>query len=86
MSDSGKIADTEHAVRLLRKEWVVGRIFFDKIPLVITTNNIDPYKYLCDMFHRIKNTAKDELTNLVANKWHPQIAVTAYLVISYKNP
>jgi hypothetical protein len=40
--------------------------------------NIDPYKYLCDVFRRIKNTAKDELVNLVANRWQPQMAVAAY--------
>ena len=31
--------------------------------------NIAPYKYLCDVFRRIKNTAKDQLVNLVAHKW-----------------
>ena len=40
--------------------------------------NIDPYKYLCDVFRRIKNTAKDELVNLVAHRWQPQMAVAAY--------
>ena len=35
--------------------------------------NIDPYKYLCDVFRRIKNTAKDQLVNLVAHKWQPPL-------------
>lgn len=41
-------------------------------------NNIDPYKYLCDVFRRIKNTAKDQLVNLVAHKWQPQMAPAIY--------
>jgi len=40
--------------------------------------NIDPYKYLCDVFRRIKNTAKDEMVNLVAHKWQPQLAPAIY--------
>jgi hypothetical protein len=40
--------------------------------------NIDPYKYLCDVFRRIKNTAKDQLVNLVAHKWQPQMAPVIY--------
>ena len=40
--------------------------------------NIDPYKYLCDVFRRIKNTAKDQLVNLVAHKWQPQMAPAIY--------
>ena len=40
--------------------------------------NIDPYKYLCDVFRRIKNTAKDEMVNLVAHKWQPQLVPAIY--------
>jgi len=40
--------------------------------------NIDPYKYLCDVFRRIKKTAKDQLVNLVAHKWQPQMAPAIY--------
>ena len=40
--------------------------------------NIDPYKYLCDVFRRIKNTTKDEMVNLVAHKWQPQLAPAIY--------
>jgi hypothetical protein len=40
--------------------------------------NIDPYKYLCDVFRRIKTTAKDQLVNLVAHKWQPQMAPAIY--------
>ena len=40
--------------------------------------NIDPYKYLCDVFRRIKTTAKDQLVNLVAHKWQPQMALAIY--------
>ena len=40
--------------------------------------NIDPYKYLCDVFRRIKNTAKDQLVNLVAHRWQPQMAPAIY--------
>ena len=40
--------------------------------------NIDPYKYLCDVFRRIKNTAKDEMVNLLAHKWQPQLAPAIY--------
>ena len=40
--------------------------------------NIDPYQYLCDVFRRIKKTAKDQLVNLVAHKWQPQMAPAIY--------
>ena len=40
--------------------------------------NIDPYKYLCDVFRRIKTTAKDQLVNLVVHKWQPQMAPAIY--------
>ena len=40
--------------------------------------NIDPYKYLCDVFRRIKTTAKNQLVNLVAHKWQPQMAPAIY--------
>ena len=40
--------------------------------------NIDPFKYLCDVLRRIKTTAKDQLVNLVAHKWQPQLAPVIY--------
>ena len=40
--------------------------------------NIDPFKYLCDVFRRIKNTAKEDLVNLVAHRWQPQMAPAIY--------
>ena len=40
--------------------------------------NIDPFKYLCDVFRRIKNTAKEDLVNLVAHRWQPQLAPVIY--------
>ena len=40
--------------------------------------NIDPFKYLCDVFRRIKNTAKEDLVNLVAHRWQPQLAPAIY--------
>ena len=40
--------------------------------------NIDPYKYLCDVFRRIKNTAKDQLVILVAHKWQSQVVPAIY--------
>ena len=53
---------------------------YDGIPLeeFCKAYNIDPYKYLCDVFRRIKNTAKDEMVNLVAHKWQPQLAPAIY--------
>ena len=40
--------------------------------------NIDPYKYLCDVFRRIKNTARNQMINLVAHRWQPQLAPAIY--------
>ena len=40
--------------------------------------NIDPFKYLCDVFRRIKNTAKEDMVNLVAHRWQPQLAPAIY--------
>ena len=39
---------------------------------------IDPYRYLCDVFRRIKKTAKDQMVNLVAHRWQPQMAPVIY--------
>ena len=40
--------------------------------------NIDPFKYLCDVFRRIKNTANEDMVNLVAHRWQPQLAPAIY--------
>ncbi len=40
--------------------------------------NIDPYKYLCNVFRRIKKTAKDKLVELMAYRWQPQMASVIY--------
>ena len=40
--------------------------------------NIDSFKYLCDVFRRIKNTAKEDMVNLVAHRWQPQLAPAIY--------
>lgn len=37
----------------------------------IRKHNLDPVEYLCDVFRRIKNTAKDKLVDLLAHRWHP---------------
>lgn len=37
----------------------------------IRKHNLDPIEYLCDVFRRIKNTAKDKLVELLAHKWEP---------------
>ena len=41
-------------------------------------HNIDPYKYLCDVFRRIKKTARDQMVNLVAHRWQPQMVPAIY--------
>ena len=53
---------------------------YDGIPLeeFCKAFNIDSYKYLCDVFRRIKKTAKDQLVNLVAHNWQPQMAPAIY--------
>lgn len=43
----------------------------------IRKHNLDPVEYLCDVFRRIKKTAKDKLVDLLAHRW--QLAtVTAW--------
>ena len=37
----------------------------------IRKHNLDPLEYLCDVFRRIKNTAKDKLVDLIAHRWRP---------------
>ncbi len=37
----------------------------------IRKHNLDPVEYLCDVFRRIKNTAKDKLVELLAHRWQP---------------
>ena len=37
----------------------------------IRNHKLDPVKYLCDVFRRIKNTADDKLVGLLAHKWQP---------------
>ena len=37
----------------------------------IRKHNLDPVEYLCDVFRRIKNTAKDKLVDLLAHRWQP---------------
>ena len=37
----------------------------------IRRHNLDPLEYLCDVFRRIKKTAKDKLMDLLAHKWRP---------------
>ena len=44
----------------------------------IRKHNLEPMEYLCDVFRRIKNTAKDKLVDLLAHRW--QLAtVTAWV-------
>ena len=37
----------------------------------IRKHNLEPVEYFCDVFRRIKNTAKDKLVDLLAHKWQP---------------
>ena len=37
----------------------------------IRNHKLDPVKYLCDVFRRIKNTANDKLVELLVHKWQP---------------
>jgi len=39
---------------------------------------LNSFRYLCDVLRRIKNTAKEDLVNLVAHKWQPQLAPAIY--------
>lgn len=41
----------------------------------IKQNSLDPIEYLTDVFRRIKNTAKDQLVNLLPHKWQPLAAI-----------
>ena len=34
---------------------------------------LNSFRYLCDVFRRIKNTAKEDMVNLVAHKWQPPL-------------
>ena len=43
----------------------------------IRKHNLDPVEYLCDVFRRIKKTAKDKLVDLLAHRWQ-QATVTAW--------
>lgn len=35
----------------------------------IRKHNLDPVEFLCDVFRRIKKTAKDKLVDLLAHRW-----------------
>lgn len=35
----------------------------------IRKHNLDQVEYLCDVFRRIKKTAKDKLVDLLAHRW-----------------
>lgn len=35
----------------------------------IRKHNLEPMEYLCDVFRRIKNTAKNKLVDLLAHRW-----------------
>ena len=35
----------------------------------IRKHNLDPVEYLCDVFRRIKKTAKNKLVDLLAHRW-----------------
>jgi len=37
----------------------------------IRNHKLNAVAYLCDIFRRIKDTAKDELVNLLPHKWQP---------------
>ena len=39
---------------------------------------LNSFRYLCDVFRRIKNTAKEDMVNLVAHRWQPQLAPAIY--------
>lgn len=39
------------------------------MPSNIRKHNLDPVEYLCDVFCRIKKTAKDKLVDLLAHRW-----------------
>lgn len=39
---------------------------------------LNSFRYLCDVFRRIKKTAKEDLVYLVAHRWQPQLAPAIY--------
>ena len=41
----------------------------------IRKHNLDPVEYLCDVFRRIKKTAKDKLVDLLAHRWQLAIVI-----------
>lgn len=43
---------------------------------IIRKHNLDSVEYLCDVFRRIKKTAKVKLVDLLAHRWQ-QATVTA---------
>ena len=47
------------------------RLAFMSVFANIRNYKLDPVKYLCDVFRRIKNTADDKLVELLAHKWQP---------------
>ena len=47
------------------------RLAFMSVFANIRNHKLDPVKYLCDVFRRIKNTADDKLVELLAHKWQP---------------
>ena len=63
------VGSTEGGVRLARTLTIFANC---------KAYNIDSFKYLCDVFRRIKNTAKEDLENLVAHRWQPQMAPVIY--------
>ena len=64
--------------RIKQLEQQKNRVAVDAYGQGTESEKYDPYKYLCDVFRRIKKTAKDQLVNLVAHKWQPQMAPAIY--------
>ena len=44
----------------------------------IRKHNLDPVEYLCDVFRRIKKTAKDKLVDLLAHRWQLATVTTGH--------
>ena len=44
----------------------------------IRKHNLDPVLYLCDVFRRIKKTAKDKLVDLLAHRWQLATVTTGH--------
>ena len=38
-------------------------------------HHLDSFTYLCDVFRRIKNTAKEDLVYLLEHRWQPMPAL-----------